>query len=73
MLAKIWKKVLLIILIIFCLWNIINKLSKIISFDATISKAQNAIQNIGNKKDKTNDITQKDMKNNLIENNNILL
>ena len=33
MLAKSWKKIGLIILIVACLWNIVGKLTKIISFD----------------------------------------
>ena len=36
MLAKIWKKVLLIILIVACLFNIILKLVNVISFDKII-------------------------------------
>ena len=33
MLAKSWKKILLAILIIACLWNIISKIVHIVSFD----------------------------------------
>ena len=36
MLAKNWKKILLIILIVFCIINAIFKLVKLISFDNTI-------------------------------------
>jgi len=32
MLAKSWKKILLVILIIACLWNIISKLAHVVSF-----------------------------------------
>ena len=32
MLAKSWKKILLVILIIACLWNIISKIAHIVSF-----------------------------------------
>ena len=32
MLAKSWKKILLVILIIACLWNIISKVAHLVSF-----------------------------------------
>ena len=38
--SKMWKKVLLIVLIIACLWNIIVKLVNIISFDDAINQAK---------------------------------
>ena len=43
MLAKIWKKVLLIILIILCMWNIISKLSHKVSFDKIIGTVKTKI------------------------------
>ncbi len=44
MLAKIWKKVLLIILIIACIWNIVFKLINKISFDAAIDGVKAKIE-----------------------------
>ena len=44
MLGKIWKKLLLIVLIIACLWNIVNKIVHIISFDGAINKAKAEIE-----------------------------
>ena len=41
MLAKSWKRICLIILIIACLWNIISKFAYLVSFDEVISKFQN--------------------------------
>ena len=41
MLAKSWKKICLIILIIACLWNIISKFVYLISFDEVISNYLN--------------------------------
>ena len=46
MLAKIWKKIGLIILIIACLWNIIFKLVNKISFDDAINSAKIKIQSM---------------------------
>ena len=43
MLAKIWKKLLLIVVIILCLWNIISKLTHKISFDGIIRNVKNEI------------------------------
>jgi len=40
MLAKSWKKICLIILIIACLWNIISKFMYVISFDKVINELQ---------------------------------
>lgn len=44
MLAKSWKKIGLIILMIACLWNIIFKLVSKISFDNAINNAKTQIQ-----------------------------
>ncbi len=44
MLAKSWKKIGLIILIIACLWNIIFKLVSKLSFDNVINNAKIQIQ-----------------------------
>ena len=41
MLAKSWKKICLIILIIACLWNIISK----ISYKVSLRKLVNGVQN----------------------------
>lgn len=49
MLAKSWKKIGLIILIIVCLWNIIFKLVNKISFDTAINDAKAQIQIIKDK------------------------
>ncbi len=49
MLAKIWKKVGLIILIIACLWNIVYKLVSKVSFDGAIEAAKAQIQSIQEK------------------------
>lgn len=46
MLAKIWKKIGLVILIIACLWNIVFKLVNKISFDELINNAKEQIQTI---------------------------
>ena len=40
MLAKSWKKICLIILIIACLWNIISKLSYKVSFYQVVNNLQ---------------------------------
>lgn len=44
MLAKSWKKILIVILVIACLWNIFTKLSKIVAFDETILSIKARIQ-----------------------------
>lgn len=44
MLAKMWKRIGLIILIIACLWNIVFKLVNKISFDGAIDAAKAQIQ-----------------------------
>ena len=44
MLAKNWKKIGMLILIIACMWNIISKLVNVISFDAAISAAESNIR-----------------------------
>jgi len=48
MLAKSWKKIGLIILIIACLWNIVFKLVNKISFDDAINAVKVKIQSITN-------------------------
>ena len=40
MIAKYWKRIGLIILIVACLWNLIFKISNVVSFD----KAMNALK-----------------------------
>ena len=49
MLARTWKKIGLIILIIACLWNIVFKLVNIISFDGAIEAAKVQMQELKNK------------------------
>lgn len=49
MLAKAWKKIGLIILIIACLFNITFKLVSVISFDGAIEEAKAYIQELKNK------------------------
>ena len=44
MLAKNWKKILMIILIVLCLINIIIKLVKVVSFDKTIDTLKSKVQ-----------------------------
>lgn len=46
MLARTWKKIGLIILIIACLWNIVFKLVNKISFDGAIESAKIKIQQL---------------------------
>ena len=46
MLAKIWKKLGLIILIIACLWNVVFKLVNKVSFNDAINSAKAKIQTI---------------------------
>lgn len=41
MLAKSWKKICLVILIIACLWNIISKFTCMVSFEKVIESFQN--------------------------------
>lgn len=48
MLAKIWKKIGLIILIIACLWNVVFKLVNKVSFEDVINSAKLKIQSITN-------------------------
>ena len=43
MLAKYWKKVLLIILIVLCFINAIIKLTKVVSFKSTIDNLKSSI------------------------------
>lgn len=64
MLAKSWKRILLIVVILLCLINVIIKLSKIIPFDKTIADAKNSLkymQTSRNIENKTNNV-------NIIEN-----
>ena len=49
MLAKTWKKIGLIILIVACLWNIVGKLVHKISFDTAIEAAKAQMQQIKTK------------------------
>lgn len=49
MLAKSWKKIGLIILIIACLWTITFKLVNKISFDGAINNAKTQIETLKNK------------------------
>jgi len=46
MLAKSWKKICLIILIVACLWDITAKLFNVISFDTAIEAVKAQIQSI---------------------------
>ena len=46
MLAKTWKKIGLIVLIIVCLWNIVGKSVHRISFDNAIEAAKEQMQSI---------------------------
>ncbi len=46
MLAKYWKKIGLIILIVLCLINGISKLVKVVSFDSTIEAVKSEILNL---------------------------
>ena len=48
MLARIWKKIGLIILIVACLWNIVFKLVNKVSFNDAINSAKAKIQSITN-------------------------
>ena len=48
MLAKTWKKIGLLILIIACLWNVVFKLVNKVSFDDAINSAKAKIQTITN-------------------------
>ena len=48
MLAKIWKKIGLIILIVACLWNVVFKLVNKVSFDDAINSVKVKIQSITN-------------------------
>ena len=61
MLAKIWKKVGLIVLIIACLWNIVYKLVNKISFDVAIDDAKTNIEQ-QQEENKTEEIKKEDNK-----------
>ena len=52
MLAKYWKKIGLIILIILCLINGISKLVKVVSFDDTIEAVKTKISTIQKSEEK---------------------
>jgi len=52
MLAKYWKRILLIILIILCLINGIIKLVKVVSFDTTIENIKSKVSTIDKSKEK---------------------
>lgn len=45
MLAKSWKKICLIILIIACLWNIISKILSVVSFKETVNNFKERYSN----------------------------
>ena len=49
MLAKSWKKICLIILIIACLWNIISKIAYMISFNEVVNNSQERYEQNANK------------------------
>ena len=49
MLAKSWKRIGLIILIIACLWNIVTKFVYKVSFDSIINGVKHQIQTIQKK------------------------
>jgi len=49
MLAKSWKRICLIILIIACLWNIVTKFVYKVSFDAIINGVKQQTQTIEKK------------------------
>ena len=49
MLAKSWKKICLIILIIACLWNIISKITYMISFNEVVNNSQERYEQNANK------------------------
>lgn len=52
MLAKHWKRILLIILIVLCLINAIIKLTKVISFNKTIENLKSNFTTTQNKEEK---------------------
>ena len=52
MVAKIWKKILLAVLIIACLFNIINKLIKKVSFNDEIKSSAEYVKTIEEKEQK---------------------
>ena len=49
MIAKIWQKLGLIILIIACLFNIVSKIVKKISFEEELQSSANYVESIQNK------------------------
>ena len=58
MIAKIWKKVLLIIVIIACLYNIVAKLATKISFDDQMQAVKDYAKSIEILKKSTDNINQ---------------
>lgn len=58
MIAKIWKKVLLIIVIIACLYNIVAKLATKISFDEQMQAVKDYAKSIEVLKKSTDNINQ---------------
>lgn len=60
MLAKSWKKIGLIILIIACLWNIAVKLINVISFDRAIDDIKSQIETIKKDDKQKNNVIEKD-------------
>ncbi len=58
MIAKIWKKVLLIIVIIACLYNIVAKLATKISFDEQMQAVKDYAKSIEILKKPTDNINQ---------------
>jgi len=47
MLAKYWKRIGMIILIIACIWNLVVKLNNVISFDGAMELLKYQIQAVG--------------------------
>ncbi len=54
MIAKIWKKVLLFVLIIACLFNIVNKIVHKASMEQEVSASAQYVQEQLNNQEKTN-------------------
>ena len=54
MIAKIWKKVLLFVLIIACLFNIVNKIVHKASMEQEVSTSAQYVQEQLNNQEKTN-------------------
>jgi len=58
MLAKSWKKISLIILIVACLWNIMSKLTNIISFDKALDGVKAQIETLQKNQEKENKVAE---------------